>query len=294
MENEETPREHQGTKLRRQDDEVAAPGGVPLAEESLSLRRNLEALFAMSGAIAAGGRSAAREHLSDHLFQMTDGLIALSVQKKDRVAAQWAARALSLLVYRCIDPLLGIAGSEVEGQGKEWAGESLAWMEDVLEKHTKKLEQVNSAYREMKEKIRNLKRRRDVVADPRVIGQIVQKELDLAELYRKRLRFYRRVFGDGWESEISTQIPREYWASEPLADFCEKSLPMWWEFLWPLIKKNNPDLLVEFREGKFPTRGIRHHARWSSYRKEFRSHLRTLARLRKRGGTLIPEIPPVQ
>jgi hypothetical protein len=53
--------------------------------------------------------------------------------------------------------------------------------------------------------------------------------------------------------------------------------------LWPLIKKNNPDLLVKLREGKFPTRGIRHHARWSSYRKEFRNFLRTLARIRDSG-----------
>src|SRR4029453_4427555 len=45
---EETPRE---------------AGGVPLADISLSLRTNVEALFGMIETIGAGARGAAREHL---------------------------------------------------------------------------------------------------------------------------------------------------------------------------------------------------------------------------------------
>jgi hypothetical protein len=285
-EGEETPREHQGTKLRRHDGEVAAPGSVPLAEESLSLRRNLDSLFGTIATIGAGGRSAAREHISGHLLDLIDGLIALAMQRKDRVTAQWAARALSVLVYRCINPLIVIAEGKQDTIGKRLAGGSLALIDDALEKHGDRLEKVNSAFRETEAKIRKLKRRRDIVADPGVIGQVVQKELALAELYWERLRFYRRLFGDGWESEVSTQIPREYWASEPLLAFSEKSKLAWWKFLWPLIKKNNADFLVGVRQGKYPTLGIRRDARWSSYRKEFRRHLRAIAKARRKVGVL--------
>jgi hypothetical protein len=283
--NEGAFRDYRGSKVRRHDDEVFAAGGVPRGEESLSesssVRGNLELLFSKIENIGASGtrtRSTAREYLSGHLCQVIDQLTALSVQKKDRVAAQWAVRALSVLGCRSIGFLIDIA--EAEGIGKEWAGESLAWIDDALEKHREKLGKLNPAFSETKKRIQELERRRDVFADPGVIGQIVQKELAKAERYWGLLRFYRRLLGDGWEREIATGIPREYWASEPLVAFCEKSLSAWSAFLWPLIKKNNADFLVGVREGRFPTLGIRRHARWSRYGTEFRRHLLSLAKAR--------------
>jgi hypothetical protein len=292
-------------KSKKKDKRVG--GGIPFGEISLSLRSNLDLLFARIeniGAIGTGARRAAGDHLSGHLFETIDRLSVLAVQKKDSVAAQRAAQTLSILVCRCINRLIGIGSAKQDTIGKRCAGESLARVDDAVEKHRKTLSRVNSAYRETKAEIRRLKLRRDIVAAPGPIGQIVQKELAIAEYYRERLLFYRRLLGKNRKSfrtqivkpkqvEMYYKIPREYRRTLKLPDFTEESEPQWWEFLWPLIKKNNPDLLVELREGKFPTRGIRHRARWSSYRKEFRSHLRTLARLRS-GGTLIPEIPPVQ
>jgi hypothetical protein len=268
---------------KRKEKEKRVVGGVPFAEESLSLRSNLDLLFSRIENIGATGtraRRAARDHLSGHLFAVIDGLIALGLQKKDRVAAQWAARVLSVLGWRCIKVLLGIAEGEQDTIGKRCAGESLARIDEALEKHREKLVEVNSAFRETKAQIQKLQHRRDIVADPGVIGQIVQKELALAELYREWLRFHRRLFGEEWESELSTQIPREYWASEALPAFCVKSFPMWWAFLWPLIRRNNADFLVGVREGKYPTLGIRREARWSKYGTEFRRHLRSLAKAR--------------
>jgi hypothetical protein len=277
---------------KRKNKEKRVPGGVPFAEISLSLRSCLDSLFGRIETIGASARSAARDHLTGHLFEAIDRLCNLAFQKKDTVAAQWAAQALSVLAYRCINPVIGIGSVEQDTIGKRWAGESLARVDDAVEKHRKTLSRVNSTYRETKAKIRKLKLRRDIVAAPGPIGQIVQKELATAEYYRGALLSYRRLLGKNRKSfrtqivkpkqvEMYYKIPREYRRTLKLPDFTEKSEPQWWEFLWPLIKKNNPDLLVELREGKFPTRGIRHHARWSSYRKEFRSHLRTLARLRK-------------
>ena len=281
---EETFREYRGTKVRRYDAEVRVPGGVLLAEESLSLRRNLDFFFGLIeknlGSVRTRARRAAREQLSGNLFAMIDRLIALAEQKRDKVSAQWASRVLSVLVSRCICPLIGIAEGKVEGEGKRSAGESLARVEEVLGKHAKKLDEVNLAYVETKAQLQELGRRRDVVADPGVIGQIVQKELAVAQLYWKWLRFSRRLFGDGWEKEISTEIPREYFAFEPLPAFCEKSCEAWWQLLWPLIKKHNPDFLVGVRAGLFPTLGIRMHARWSRYGDDFRDPLEALARLR--------------
>jgi hypothetical protein len=271
-----------GKRNRKKKDKRVA-GGVPFGEISLSLRSNLDLLFARIeniGAIGTGARRAAWDHLSGHLFETIDHLSVLAVQKKDSVAAQRAAQTLSILVCRCINPLIGIGSAKQDTIGKRCAGESLARVDDAVEKHRKTLSRVNSAYRETKAEIRKLKRRRDIVAAPGPIGKIVQKELATAELYRGKLLFYRRLLGENWEWLVRTWIPSEYWVALKLPDFTEESEPQWWKFLWPLIKKNNPGLLVELREGKFPTRGIRRHARWSSYRKEFRSHLRTLARLR--------------
>jgi hypothetical protein len=83
------------------------------------------------------------------------------------------------------------------------------------------------------------------------------------------------------------RIPQKYWDAVDLAEFSVKSEPEWWKFLWPLIKKNKPNLLAKLREGKFASRGIRFKSRWASYGKEFRNVLRTLARLRS-GGILMP------
>jgi hypothetical protein len=287
MENGEGFREYKGSKVRRLDSEERRFGGVPLGEGSLLLQRNVGEMFRAVATIGNGGRRAASEYLNGHITDVIERLVGLSMQKKDRIAGQWAGRVLSVLGYQCVSAMLKIALGGVEGSGKTWAGEVLARIEESLEKHAEKLGEVNAGYVATREALRELKRRGDVVADPGVIGQIVQKELDLAERYWERLRFYRRQFGDGWEKEVTTEIPRDYFAFEPLTAFCEKSLPMWWESLWPLIKKNNPEFMVALKEGKFPTLGIRKHMCWSRYWKDFRRPLRSLARQRGTGVTAL-------
>ena len=272
---------------RRKYKKSRRAGGEPFGEKSLLLRRIVEELFEkmeVIGASGTRGRRAARENISGHVFGVLDRVSALAMQKKDRVVAQWAVQLLSLLVDRCMGNFFRLGTSEVEGQGKERAGDVLARVEMALEKHRRKLERVNSAYVETKAQIQKLKRRADVVADPKVIGRIVQKELATAELYRDALRFYRRLrlLGKDRTLRVRSEVPRKYWETLELEDLCEKSEPQWWAFLWPVIKRNNPDFLAKSRSGEFSSRGVREKACWSRYGPEFRRHLQSLARARSR------------
>jgi hypothetical protein len=282
---------------KRKKKEKRVAGGVPLGDISLSLRSNLDSLFGWIETIGAGARSAARDHLSGHLLETIDRLCDLAAQKKDRVAGQRAAQALSVLVYRCINPLIGIGSAKQVTGGQLLAGESLMRVRVVIEKHNERLRRVNSAYRETEAKIRKLKLRRDIVADPGVIGQIVQKELATAERYRDELLFYRRLrlLAKNRKSLIRTRISSEYWPAMKLPEFSVKSEPQWWEFLWPLLKKNNPDLLEKLRgdakrkevvwthlDGSSNRQVKSRKLFWKDFQKQFRNHLKALAGQRVR------------
>jgi len=266
-------------------------GGVPLAEISLSLRSNLDSLFGLIETIGASARSAARDHLTGHLFETIDRLCNLAFQKKDSVAAQRAAQTLSVLVSRCINPLLGIGSAKGNTIGKRWAGKSLAHVEVAIEKHRKTLGRVNSAYRKTEAKIRKLKLRRDIVAAPGPIGQIVQKELATAEYYRDALLFYRRLLGKNRKSfrtqivkpkqvEMYYKIPRKYRRTLKLPDFSVRSEPQWWEFLWPFIRKKiDVSKMPKLKKRDDEHGGIKQRIRYvSDLQKACRDHLRSLAR----------------
>jgi hypothetical protein len=97
--------------------------------------------------------------------------------------------------------------------------------------------------------------------------------------------FTTRPLGTQWWKKVAKKngIPEDYLPTVKLPKPSLTSEAQWWKFLWPLLKKNNPDLLEKLRDGKFPTRGIRHHSRWATYRKEFWNALHTLLRLRSSG-----------
>jgi hypothetical protein len=262
---------------KRKIKEKRVAGGVPLAEISLSLRSCLDSLFDRIETIGASARSTARDHLTGHLYETIDRLCNLAFQKKDTVAAWRATQTLSALVSRCINPLIGIASVEQDTIGKRWAGESLARVWIAVEKHTETLNKVNSAYRKTKAKMG--KHRRDIVAAPRPIGQIVQKELATAERYRHELLFYRRLrlLGKNQNLLIKTQIPGEYRLTLKLPDFSEKSWPEWWEFLWPIIRK-------KINVAKLDSRYEMARKRYASDSdKTARGHLKLLAQLRSNG-----------
>jgi hypothetical protein len=279
------------SKRKRKKKAKRVAGGFPLAEISLSLRSNLDSLFGLMETIGASARSAAWDHLTGHLFETIDRLCALALQKKDTVAAWRAAQALSVLVCRCIHPLIGIGSAKGGTIGKRWAGESLARVWVAIEKHTKTLSRVNTEYRKTKAKIGKL--RRDIVA-PSAIGQIVQEELAIGERYRHELLYYRRLLGKNRKSfrtqivkprqvEMYYKIPREYRRTLlKLPDFSVRSEGDWFrEWIWPRIKKREAELLPKWQQGA----KLRDEAKTGLYLKAFysqcRNHLKALAKLRR-------------
>jgi hypothetical protein len=269
------------SKRKRKIKEKRVAGGVPLAEISLSLRSCLDSLFGRIETIGASARSAARDHLTGHLYETIDRLCNLAFQKKDTVAASRAAQTLSALVYRCINPLIGIASVEQDTIGKLRAGESLARVYVAVKKHTKMLSRINSAYREKSAKLRKLLRR-NIVA-PSLIGQIVQEELATGERYRDELLFYRRLIGKNWESLIRTRIPYEARVALKLPAFSVKSEGDWFKkWIWPRIKKRQAELLPKLRQGAEGRAEAKAGLLYlKGFQNQFRNHLKALAKLRE-------------
>jgi hypothetical protein len=282
-------------KRKRKKKEKRATGGVPLVEISLSLRSYLDLLFFRIeniGATSTSARRAARDDLAVHLSETIDRLCNLTFQKKNTVAARWAAQTLSAFVCRCINPLIVAASSVKQDRiGKRWAGESLARVHVAVEKHTKTLSRVNSAYRKTRTKIRKL--RRDIVA-PGLIGQIVQEELAIGERYRNELLFYRRLLGKNRKSfrtqivkpkqvEMYYKIPREYRRTLKLAAFSVRSEGDWFrEWIWPRIKKRQAELLPKLQQdAKLRDKARTGFLYLTDFQNQCRNHLRALAKLRR-------------
>ena len=199
-----------------------------------------------------------------------------------RKARGTRAELQELLLKGVVPALLRLALVEKDSTAKQWAGMMLASIAVGLKKYDKKLGEANAAYLQEKEKILREKQLGQVIVSPKPIMETVQRELTKAEERRRTLRLLKEVFGKTWKQSENLQGLKDYLPFIKLPDF-PKCLGRWWRELWPLIKKNNPDLLEKLREGKFPTRGIRYQSRPSSYRNEFRNALHTLARLRSSG-----------
>jgi hypothetical protein len=186
-----------------------------------------------------------------------------------------------------VGQLLRLALSE-ENKTQSWAGTILANIGSSVRKHDEKLSATNPAYLAEKKKIEKEKQLAQVLF-PGPISEVAQRELKIAEGYRRRLQLLKAAYGKGWKEAARRQnIPEAYFPLAEFPDFSLKSKTQWekwWKLLWLLIRKNNPVFLQHLREGRFPTLGIRYPAVWKSYRKDFRNVFKTIARLRD-GGVL--------
>ena len=200
----------------------------------------------------------------------------------DEAAHAARAELQELLLKGVIPQLLRLALEAKESAAKTWAGMMLASIVSSVLKHDEKLCEVNAGYSEEKKKIIG-ERQLIQILFPKPIMETVQRELKKTEDHRRTLRRLKQVWDKVWRKSAHRQGLEDYLPFVNLPEFSLESEALWWKFLWPLIKKNNPDLLVALREGKIPTRGIRYQARWATYRNEFRNALRTLARLRSAG-----------
>ncbi|HEU5247017.1 MAG TPA: hypothetical protein VFU09_08005 [Candidatus Udaeobacter sp.] len=208
----------------------------------------------------------------------------------DGEAGREARAELQTLFGTHVGQLLRLALEKKEGKTKQCAGTMLANMASSVGKHNKKLSETNSAYLTETKKIHNEKQLVQVLF-PKPISEAVQQELKTAERYRKRLLLLKAAFGKEWKEAARREgIPEAYWVFAELANLSEKSELQWWKSLWPLIKKNKPDLLQKLQErsnrakrsipGEPPTK-INHP--WSKYANEFHNVLRTIAGYRDRG-----------
>jgi len=228
------------------------------------------------------------------------------VESRDKKAERSAREELKTLFLNQAAQLLRLALESDDSSRKKWAGMMLASISASVGKYDSKLCKANAAYRDEKAKIGRL--RADVLFGKKPIMGAVKRELKQAESYQKRLVRLRYILGkekwkeikEKWKSIAKKQgIPEPYWPAADLPKFSTGSKRRWWKFLWPLIKKNNPDLLPKLRkrsertevewvhseeksERKFKSRQLW----WDSYHGEFRNALYTLARLRS-AGTLL-------
>ena len=86
--------------------------------------------------------------------------------------------------------------------------------------------------------------------------------------------------GDQWKREAKRLGIREcYWPVMDLPELSPKSEPRWWKCLWPLIKKNYPDLLLNLLNESVANEK----KGWSTFRRQCRQHLQLLARRRTQG-----------
>jgi hypothetical protein len=193
-----------------------------------------------------------------------------------------------------IDRLLDLALREKDANAKDWAGALLANISVRIEKYDKKLSEVNAVYCDEKKKIGKL--RTDVLF-PKPIGAAVKRELRKAERYRKRLMYFKTGYGEEWKAAVSRhnrqsrqKITEAYWPFAELLEFSVKSEPQWWKLLWPLLKKNNPDLLEKLRgdakrkevvwthlDGSSKWQVKSRKLFWKDFQKQFRNHLKALA-----------------
>lgn len=247
------------------------------------------------------------------------------VEGGDKKATHYARGELQTLFATLSENLLRLAEDKDDSVTKQWAGNLLVSLYKNIEKHDKKLSGTNAKYAEGKKKLGKV---RTNVLLPKGIGAVVQSELKKGEDCRKPLLVLKACFSrelheptrvrlrdsNGKDQGQATVfrtlhkkekqerfkqaakkagIPEDYWRTINLPPFSLKSEPEWWEFLWPLIKRNNPDLL-----GKLRSNASRTEANWSfsdgvskrelksrklfwkDFQAQFRNHLKAVAKLR--------------
>ncbi len=192
-----------------------------------------------------------------------------------------AAREARVMVQSAllvnVERLLRLSLHEKDSATKKWAGEVLAFIGSRITVEDRKLLKENKSYRTYKRRIG--KKLGTVLYPKATISRIVQVELSMAESVGDLLAVLDFTCGE-WEQEAKRlQIRECYWPVMDLPELSPKSEPRWWKFLWRLIKKNYPDLLLKLRNESVANdkKG------WSTFRRQFRQHLQLLARRRTQG-----------
>jgi hypothetical protein len=212
----------------------------------------------------------------DRLLRVLFDLDGRMLEGSRGAATEARAMVQSTLLVN-VERLLRLSLQEKDGATKKWAGEILAFIGSRIAVEDRKLLKENKGYSTYKRRIG--KKLGTVLYPKATISRVVQVELSVAERVRDLLSVLDFTCGE-WEQEAKRLRIREcYWPGMDLPELSPKSEPRWWKFLWPLIKKNYPDLLLKLRNESVAN----DKKRWSTFRRQFRQHLQLLARRRTEG-----------
>lgn len=202
----------------------------------------------------------------------------------DKKAAPEARDALQTLLVCGVDELWALA-LDNHNRASRWAGRLLAnvgfnFKERGKKKKTEAIEdrlyRTNETYRQAKTTLGKLFRN-DVWFPTDPLYRALHHELWYCSFYRGELVWPK---AQQYLPKLPAALPNEYLPIMKLPKLSERTWRQWAKELWVLVKKKNPQLLVEIQRHR---RYQRVESRWSKYRKEFDQHLRTLATAETRG-----------
>jgi hypothetical protein len=157
------------------------------------------------------------------------------VKGSDIEPANSARGELQTLLRNVLEQLEPLALDKKDRVAKQWAGRLLAHIYKRIEKHHKKLSKANIAYAEECTKVGSKSVTSALFPLSRNL-KVVQRELKKAVRYRKRLILLSGS-KDWRESAKKKRIPEMYWPLVKFPEFSMKSEARWWEFLEPLIQR---------------------------------------------------------
>jgi hypothetical protein len=190
-----------------------------------------------------------------------------------------------MLVQGCME-LEPVALGVEDSEAKAWAGRVLARIGALLEADREKLRKRNAAYLEERAQLGKLLRN-DRWFPKNPLYQALHRELWRCEFYRGELIWPR---AQHYLPQLKAPMPEEYRPFMALPPLTLKSRKEWDKHLWPLVKKNNPDLLEKLRcnakrkeivwtysDGSSKQQLKSRKLFWTHVRTQFRNHLKSIA-----------------
>jgi hypothetical protein len=181
-------------------------------------------------------------------------------------SAREARAALMALLFLGVTELTAQALDNNTGSA-QWAWRLLANLDVWIEKNREKF---GKAYEEYRRELSTVFRN-DVWEPESPFYKALHKELWLCQFYRGEIPWPK--YQQYLRNIERSVVPAEYESIMKLPPLSLKSWKQWDKELWPLFKKNNPQLPFELQK-----RYNRVESRWSKYHKEFRQHLYTIAK----------------
>lgn len=199
--------------------------------------------------------------------ELPDDLETWCLDMLERVENRLVRNQVERALRQMIGELLRLAEQEKESAVQRWAGELLANIYDGFGRYDRKLRKANAGYGDELDRLAG--KSLTSALFPRHVGEMVERELRVAENYRRTIPILVEGLKEGWKQEV----PEKYWLVTQLEEFSVKSSPQWWDFLWPSIKERIDVAFLELRYRMSRKRSV------EDSKRAARDHLELLARL---------------